>query len=78
MLATHRVEDYPWPIVAELSMVEAENEIVVDFDSRLAEYDVPDDTGVCHYAHNAIIRVLEIVDANAVVRCLYGGREQEF
>ncbi|QDE38525.1 hypothetical protein FIV34_04570 [Luteibacter pinisoli] len=64
-LATHRVEDYPWPIVAELSMVEAENEIVVDFDSRLAEYDMPDDTGVCHYAHDEIFTVLEVMDATA-------------
>jgi len=78
MLAVHIVDGYPWPIVAELSMDEAANEIVVDFDGRLTDYEVPDDTGVCQYVRNEVITVLELMDATAGLNCLFGGQEQEF
>ena len=79
LLAHHRlVEDYPWPVVAELSIDEDVGELTVDFDARLAEYTVPDDTGICHYVNGTLTAVLEKMDAAAAVRCLFGGREEGF
>ncbi|UPG95394.1 hypothetical protein [Luteibacter aegosomatissinici] len=73
MLAEHKVDGYPWPIVAELTLDEEKNEMVLEFDSRLEEFDVPDDTSVCHYAHIELITLLEMTNATAVLRCLFGG-----
>lgn len=78
MAAVHVVDDYPWPIVAEVRMDEAANEIVVDFDGRLADFEVPDDTGVCHYAHNEVIEVMDLMDVSAILGCLFGGKELDF
>jgi hypothetical protein len=78
LLANRRfLKDYPWPIGATLKLDVAKGDMVVDFDGRAAAYSPPDDTGLCHYANDIMITVLDKLNVTASLRCLFGGRDEE-
>ncbi|UPG95395.1 hypothetical protein [Luteibacter aegosomatissinici] len=75
----HFIEDYPWPIVATVSLSEADNVIVVDLDRRILDYtSLSESEDMGDYIFNRLWPFLERIDGSTGVRFLYGGHEEEY
>jgi hypothetical protein len=73
------IEDYPWPIVATVSLSEADNVIVVDLDRRILDYtSLSESEDMGDYIFNRLWPFLERIDGSTGVRFLYGGHEEAY